>query len=34
MNTLSQSPDINVEKVTSSEITKIIKKLKNKKSSG
>ncbi|CAM4765951.1 unnamed protein product [Rotaria magnacalcarata] len=34
MNTLSQPLDIKVEKVTSSEVTKIIKKLKNKKSSG
>ncbi|CAF3305542.1 unnamed protein product [Rotaria socialis] len=34
MNTLSQPLDIKVEKVTSSEITKIIKKLKNEKSLG
>ncbi|CAF3332049.1 unnamed protein product [Rotaria socialis] len=34
MNTLSQPLDIKVEKVTSSEVTKIIKKLKNKKSAG
>ncbi|CAF4686467.1 unnamed protein product, partial [Rotaria socialis] len=34
MNTLSKPLDIKVEKVASSEVTKIIKKLKNKKSSG